>query len=255
VSTRTSRHSVSVLVCLMVIAIVAPALAGRPLVTEDTGTLDPGQVEAELGFEYVRDREVRTFGAPAGLALNIGLLPRLEGTIGTTIVVLDAPGASSQAGIGDSDAKLKYRFVDETPNIPAVMGAMALRLPTGDESRGLGEPGVDVQALAVASKTFGPATLTVNAGYTFVTADRTADVVNVNASVDAAITDTWSVVAEIVSELATHRRADDRVVVRVGTTYEVAKSVTLDAAAAVGVTRASPDLLLTVGVTVLLSGR
>jgi len=244
-------------VCVITIAAVTacggPAWAGRPLATEDTGTLDPGQVEGELGFEYVRDRDARTFGAPASLALNIGLLPRLEGTIVTTLVVLDPPDAPSQAGLGDSDAKLKYRFVDETPSVPALMGAMALRLPTGDESRGLGEPGVDVQALAVASKTFGLATLTLNAGYTFVTADRTADVVNVNASVEAAITDAWSLVGEVISELATHRRADDRVIVRAGTTYEIAKGVTLDAAAAVGVTRASPDLLLTVGLTILLT--
>jgi Putative MetA-pathway of phenol degradation len=230
--------------------IASPAQAGRPLATEDTGTLDPGKVELELGVDYLRETGAEIFLLPSGPAFNIGLLPRLEGTLATQFVLLDPDDEPSHAGFGDSQVKLKYRFLDETPHLPALVAAVGVRLPTGDPDRGLGEREVDVQPLAIASKTFGPVTLTVNAGYTFVTRDRDLDVVNVNASAEASVTKAWLIVGEVVSELATSRRADDSVVLRVGTVYAVSERVRLDAAAGFGATRASPDLLLTIGITI-----
>lgn len=229
----------------------SPTWAGRPLTTEDTGTLDPGKGELELSLDYIRDGAADIF--PGGPALNIGLLPRLEGTVATAFVLLDPEGEPLRAGFGDSLVRLKYRFLDERSHWPAVMAAVTARLPTGDEDRGLGEEDVDVQPLAVLSKTFGPVILTVNAGYTFVTRDRDVDVVNLHASAEAGITRAWSIVGEVVSELAPDRRTDDRVVLRAGTVYAVRERVRLDAAIGFGTTRASPDVLLTVGVTIALN--
>jgi hypothetical protein len=232
--------------------VASPASAGRPLTTEDTGTLDPAKTELELSLDYVRDGAAQLFLLPGGPGLNIGLLPRVEGTIATGVILLEEDG-SLRAGFGDSLVRLKYRLFDETSWYPALMAAVTARLPTGDEDRGLGEKGVDVQPLAVASKTLGPVTLTVNAGYTFVTRDRELDVVNLNASAEAGITSAWWIVGEVVSELATNRRADDRLILRAGTVYALGERVKLDAAAGFGVTPASPDVLLTIGVTITLN--
>ncbi len=235
-----------------VVALVAsPAWAGRPLTTEDTGTLDPGKGELELGVDYIRDSGAQ-IGLLPGAVVNIGLLPGLEGTVGSALVLLAPEGEPSRTGFGDSVARLKYRFLDETSRAPALMAAVSVRLPTGDEDRGLGEKDVDVQPLAVASKTFGSVTLTANAGYTFVTRDRDLDVVNLNASVEIGITKAWWIVGEVVSELATSRGVDDRVVLRGGTVYAVSERVRLDGAVAFGATRASPDALVTIGVTINL---
>lgn len=249
---RGRRTAWAVVVALNALA-ASPAWAGRPLTTEDTGTLDPGKVELELSLDYVRDGGAEVFLLPGGPALNIGLLPRLEGTVATAFVLFDTDGKALRAGLGDSLVRIKYRFLDETPRLPALLGAVSGRLPTGDEDRGLGEKGIDIQSLAVASKTFGAVTLTVNAGYTFVTRDRDLDVVNLNASAEAGITKAWSIVGEVVSELATSRRADDRIAVRAGMVYAVGERVRLDAAVGFGTTRASPDTLLTVGVTITLN--
>lgn len=240
-------------IAITVVALVAsPAWAGRPLTTEDTGTLDPGKGELELSVDYIRDRGANIWLLPEGPVLNIGLLPGLEGTIGTAFVLLDPEGEPSRSGFGDSLARLKYRFLDETPRAPALMVAVSVRLPTGDVDRGLGDKDVDVQPLAVASKTFGPVTLTANAGYTFVTRDRDLNVVNLNASVEVGITKAWWIVGEVVSELATSRGVDDRVVLRAGTVYAVGERVRLDGAVAFGATRASPVALVTIGVTINL---
>jgi Putative MetA-pathway of phenol degradation len=235
------------------VVMASPAHGGRPLATEDTGVLDPGVVELELGVDYVRERSADLFLIPGGPVLNIGLLPRLEGTLATELRLVDPDDGPPRAGFGDSQVRLKYRFLDETAGGPALVGAVTVRLPTGDEKRGLGDQGADVQPLVLASKTFGPVTLTVNAGYLFVIRDRDLDAVSVNASTEVEITRAWSIVGEVVSELAARRRADDRVVVRIGTVYAVGERVKLDAAAGFGATRASPDVLLTIGLTVTLN--
>ena len=241
---------VAPLLVLLVLASASPVTAGRPLTTEDTGTLEPGTAEVELAVDYVVDGGARLFSVNP--LVNIGLFPRLEGTIGAAVVGLDPDDARFRAGVGDTVVRLKYRFHDERARFPALIAAATARLPTGDVDRGLGEDAVDVQALAGASKTFGATTLTLNAGYTFITRDRQLDAVNLNASAETAVTQAWSVVGEVITELATHRRADDRAVVRAGTVYAAGRRVKLDAAAGFGVTRSTPEVLLTVGVTILI---
>ena len=240
----------ALLLALLALVTASPVTAGRPLTTEDTGTLERGTAEVELAVDYVGDGGARLFFLSA--FVNIGLFPRLEGTIGAAIVGLDPDGGRFRAGASDTVVRLKYRFHDETTHLPAMIAAATARLPTGDVDRGLGEEEVDVQALAGASKTFGVTTLTLNAGYTFITRDRQLDVVNLNASAETAVNRTWSIVGEVIADLARHRGADDRAVLRAGTVYVAGKRIKLDAAAGFGVTRSTPDVLLTVGVTILI---
>jgi hypothetical protein len=169
--------------------------------------------------------------------------------------VTDPDDGPSHAGFGDMRVGLKYRLLDETPQRPALLAAAFARLPTGSEERGLGEPGTDVQALAAMSKAFGALTLTLNAGYTFVTDDRRRDVVNVNASAELDVTEAWTLVGEIVSELATSRGEEDRIVLRAGATYAITGWLELDGAVGVGVTRAGPDVLVTLGITAQFNTR
>jgi outer membrane putative beta-barrel porin/alpha-amylase len=251
---RTRSGATRWTIGIALVALVAsPAWAGRPLTTEDVETLDPGKVELELSLDHGRDAGAEVFLLPGGPTLNIGLLPRLEGGVGVAFVLLHPQDRRVEAGIGDTMIRLKYRVLDEGPALPALMMAVAARLPTGDASRGLGEREVAVQLLAVAAKTLPPVTLTFNGGYTFVSRDRDLDVVNANAAAEAGITKRWSIVAEVVAELTTSRRADNRVVVRGGSVYAISERFRLDAAVGVGATRASPDVLLTIGITVALN--
>jgi len=233
--------------------VASPAWAGRPLTTEDTGTLDPGKAELELSVDYLRDGGAQSLVVPGGPVLNLGLTAGLEGTVATSFLLFEPQGKPLRAGLGDSLIRLKYRFLDETARRPALMAAVSARLPTGDEGRGLGEPGVDIQTLAVVSKTAGRVTLTLNTGYTFVIRNRDLDVANVNASVEGAITRAWALVGEVVSELATSRRTEDRAVLRMGMVHAVTERLRLDTAVGFGTTRASPDVLFTIGVTINLN--
>ncbi|MGH7424046.1 MAG: transporter, partial [Candidatus Methylomirabilales bacterium] len=143
------------------------------------------------------------------------------------------------------------RVLDETERRPAFMGVVVLRLPTGDEDRSLGEQGVDVQPLAVVSKTFGPLTLTLNGGYTFVTSHRDLDFWVVTGSFEYEITDAWSLVGEVVSELGTHD-GGDVVVLRAGTVLAITNGIDVYTAVGFGLTGDSPDVTVRLGVTIAL---
>ena len=232
---------------------LAVAWAGRPLDTEDTGTGTPGKSELELSGDYTHSSEERS-GAVKGV-LTFGLLPRLEARIESALLFLKPEGEPVRGGIGDSLFGVKYRLLEETKTLPAVLSAFTLKLPTGDEARGLGAKGVDVGLLAAVSKAVGPVTLTWNVGYVFVdessARSRDLDVWNLAGSVEYRATAAWALVGEIVNTVGADK-APDTAVLRIGQVYDITNRIKLDGAVGFGVTRESPDVLVTVGATIAL---
>jgi len=183
-------------------------------------------------------------------ALNVGIFPRFEGKLELPVVVSDADGSSLQAGFGDVIAGLKYSIVDETPAVPAVAGAVTVRLPSGDPDRGLGEDGVDVTVLGIVGKRVEPFVLHGNVGYRFVTADRSLDMWIVAASVEYQLNARLSLVGEALGFLPADGDQDATGRFRAGVVYSMRDNVRLDAAVGRGFTRDSPRALVTVGVTI-----
>ena len=227
----------------------AGAWGGRPLDTEDTGTVEPGKAELEQSGDYARNPEDNSWSVKG--VLSVGLAPRLEARIESTLLLLEPEGERSRAGVADSLFGVKYRLLDESDAFPAMLASVTVRLPTGDERRGLGAADVDVGIVAVASKAVGPLTLTGNVGYTFVTRDRELDFWTLAASLEYRMTKTWILVGEVVSAVGADRAADVAVL-RVGAIYAVGARLKLDGAVGVGLTRGSPDVLTTLGITISL---
>ena len=240
---------VPALAIALVLLWAATATAARPLVTEDTGTLEPGEAELELSASHARSTAEGVWLASA--ALNFGLVSRLEVKVEGGVAALDVPGRRGLAGVTDSIVGGKYRIVDGSPRSPAVMGVVAVRLPTGDDDRGLGRPDVDVTALGALSKTLGPVALTVNTGPTFVTGDRDQDFWTLAGSLELRASGSLTLVAEAVSELPISA-GDPRLVVRAGAVYRVLTWLAVDGAVGSGLTGRTPDVLVTVGVTISL---
>lgn len=243
---RALRLAGPVLVAVLLIH-AGVAGAARPLDTEDTGTVDPGNVELELSATWETAPSERASAAQA--ALNVGITPGFQLKVASGLEWFDPDDAADHVGVGDTFLGAKFRLLEETERRPAALVAVTLRLPTGDDERGLGEPGVDVGVLAVISKTFGPLTLTGNGGYTFVTDDREQDFVTLAASAEYRVTEAWALVGEVFSEVGIHTGAAP-VVLRGGSTYAIAPRIRLDGAVGVGLTDQSPDAVVTVGVTI-----
>jgi hypothetical protein len=231
---------------LVVILGAGSAHAGRPLDTEDTATVPPGETEVELGVDHARVGDVGLSAARAVVA--VGLTDRVEVRLESAAVVVDQSPRAAHAGAGDTVLGAKYRLLGESTAAPAVLAALAVRLPTGDPDRGLGSPGTDVTMLAVVGKRWHALTVHGNVGYTIVTDDRRADVWTLAASAEWAVHDRWTVVAEVVSGVgAAH--TDTSAIVRAGARFDVSERLAIDGAAATGLTPSSPDLVITAGVT------
>jgi Putative MetA-pathway of phenol degradation len=127
-----------------------PGGAGRPLDTEDAGTVDPGSAQVELSGNFAASDPDEAWLVLAKLA--IGLVPRLEASVQAAFLAVDIPGVRGETGLGDTSVRVKYRLLDETPRGPALLATVDLRLPTGDAQRGLGDDDVDVLALVLQSE-------------------------------------------------------------------------------------------------------
>jgi hypothetical protein len=244
---RRASAIVASLACLLPLLVFIPAWAGRPLDTEDTATLDPGRAELELSFALTQDSGDRAWAG--AVALNAGVAPRLELGVELPGAYLQREGIADQAGIGDLVVVLKHLVLDETDWRPALLANLRVRLPTGDADRGLGAEGVDVLARLAVSKTFASLVLTLNGGYVFVTADRTRDVWLVSGAGEYRVSPAWTVVAEVAGVLGA-RAAPDVAVARVGAVYALTSAIRFDMAVGTGLTRTSPSLVATAGVTI-----
>ena len=156
------RHRL--LTALALVALTRPCYAVPPLVSGDVPTADKGRFEWYVGARY---QESET-GDPARLLpfteLVYGISDRQELTFETTGLSQDG-----HYGLSDSVLGTKFVFLKETAQIPGIAGSFELKLPTGDESRGLGTGEFDYDLRLRGQKTWGWFTVIGNAGYTFVT--------------------------------------------------------------------------------------
>ena len=240
-----TRRLAAGVVALVVTLSAAPARGTRPLDTDDTETNDPGMTSLELGVDYVR-----TGGNQSGLftaLVAVGLARGLELDVQGGLTLLEPDGHAAVGGPSDSFLFFRYRALDETAARPALGVDLTLRLPTGQASRGLGLPGIDVQLLLVGQKRVGPVVLLANVGYTFTASGP--DLWNLDAAIRYPLTETWTLVGEIVGTVGTGP-GGDTALLRGGVAWALTAKITLDAALAGGLAHDGPDVVLRTGVTI-----
>jgi hypothetical protein len=157
-------RQLALVVSAALFAFVPRCFAVPPLVSGDVPTANKESFEWYLGARYQESES----GNPARLLpfteLVYGLTERMEFTFETSGLSTDG-----EYGLSDSVVGAKYVFLKETEKRPGVAGSFELKLPTGDESRGLGSGEFDYDLRLRTQKTWGWFTAIGNAGYTFVT--------------------------------------------------------------------------------------
>lgn len=146
------------------LAVGSRCFAPPPLVTGDVPTAPKESFEWYLGTRYQESES----GDPARLLpfteLVYGISERQE-------LTFEFGGLSKghEYGISDSVLGTKFVFLEESTRRPGIAGSFELKLPTGDESRGLGSGEFDYDLRLRAQKTWAWFTAIGNVGYTFVT--------------------------------------------------------------------------------------
>ncbi|MEA3328612.1 MAG: transporter [Candidatus Omnitrophota bacterium] len=144
------------------LTISMPAYAGRPLVTEDVDILSPGDVEIELGVEYLDSpgigfsaRETdRKFVKSPVLGMNIGLGEIVEIQADFDMIYLDQAGISNEYAHGDLRLWTKILAVEESDSRPGLGMRFGSKLPNAEDEDGRGTDETDFFASMLLSKHF-----------------------------------------------------------------------------------------------------
>jgi hypothetical protein len=167
------RHLVKVLVLGLFLFTHTLAWGAHPLVTDDTGTQGKGKFQIEINGQYDSDKDtvngVSTESSASKLAtiLSYGFMENVD-------LVLSLPyqwskskedGATvyDEHGISDMTLEVKWRFF-EKDGFSLVLKP-GLRIPTGNQEKGLGSGLTGYQAFLMGSKEVAPWAFHMNIGY------------------------------------------------------------------------------------------
>jgi len=113
------------------------AIAGPPFRTDDPEPVDFHHWEVYIGSQLSHDRDAVTGTAPH-LEVNNGPLPDLQLHVIVPLAYAQPSGSAFAAGLGDIEVGAKYRFLHETGSLPQIGTFPLLEIPTGDQTRSLG---------------------------------------------------------------------------------------------------------------------
>src|SRR5688572_9409175 len=156
---RFRYRALTVLTALLFLVHRTPA--PPPLVTGDVPTAEKGMFELYSGFRY-QDTGTITRQVPF-TELVYGITKRQE-------VMIEVPFLSraGEHGFGDAVIGTKYVLLPEQERLPGIAASFELKLPTGDEDKGLGSGEFDYDLRLRTQKTWGWFTGIINVGYTFI---------------------------------------------------------------------------------------
>lgn len=233
----------------------------RPFLTTETAVpLDRGQTKLETGFRYERiSNSDRTYTLNA--ELTTGIINNLEFLVDVPFI-FDRTKKNNTEGLGDLRLKAKLRFLKGREATPiSIAGQLIIKFPSGDKDLNLirsinpsGSGEADVGFQIIASEEFSLFTMHLNLGYTFVgnpPGEDFRNVLNYSLAIEyEAIPKSF----KIVGELTGHRQIDtnisgDPLELLAGISQKVSNQLMIDAGVAVGLTSASPDYTINVGVT------
>jgi len=144
----------------------APALAGPPYVTDDPEPVKYQHWEFYLATQH----EVTGDGAAGTLPhveLNYGALPNLQLHIIAPLAYARPSDGGTNYGPGDLELGAKFRFVQESGDMPMVGTFPMLEIPAGNESKGLGSGHLHGLIHLWLQKSSGPWTSYGGGGYWF----------------------------------------------------------------------------------------
>ncbi len=222
--------------------------AARPLVTEDTDTVEKGATEVEIAFETAREENRDKYYIPS-LQVAYGLTERIEIAAGVPYIFLEPHENGGMNGLGDAYAYLKYRVWGEGEKYPAFTIKPFVKFPTASEERGLGSGKADLGMTAVFGKSFPGFNLYFDGTYVLIGEKNIPDEMSVGLAGEFEIIKRLNLVSEIrYGNNFNAAQTDDPAIFVVGLTAGVGMAV-FDAAVTLGLNHAAPDYIFTVGVT------
>ncbi len=240
------------------LAFAGPVLAGHPLGTEDAATQGKGNVEVEINYER---SSTKGGGSETSLgnSYTLGVAPRTD-LAASFAYVFRNPGddAESVRGMGDTEVTLKTSVVGGAGWIPTVGIKAGALLPTGEETKGLGDGRPSGLVTVIAGWEFGAVLVHANTGVTI--AGRPIGSPDRDDSVRASLAAEWEVggryllLGEYLWERNVGASGSASSDLLVGGKADLFRNLTFDVGIRWGTTEASPSVTYLAGITIAFSG-
>lgn len=148
---------------------VVNAVVNDPLgQLKDETTEGTSDKNAAIGGEYVNTDKTDILNIPFSFGMPIGLIggrERLNFNANLAYVDTSSPILTNdESGIGDTAVGVDYSYFD---NGLTVIPTLTVKLPTGDEDKGLGTGSTDVAATIAVKKSMGQANVNGKFGYIY----------------------------------------------------------------------------------------
>ncbi len=245
----------------VILFIPTASRAAHPLITDDAGTQGKGKFQLELNGQSDSDKEnvngtaTNSTGGQATAILTYGVVENTD-------LVLTLPyqwgrveenelAIYDEKGISDAVLEVKWRFFEGNGYSLALKPG--IRLPTGNDEKGLGAGRVGGQLYLIGSKELGPWAFHANLGYI-----RNENKVDERYNLlHASLATTWEVIKnlKLVTNIGIERNAaenakDDPAFLIGGIIYSVIPNFDLDCGIKYGLTSSDTDVSLMAGITV-----
>ena len=152
------------LLVLLLSGLAINALAGPPFLTDDPQPVDYQHWEFYLASQHTQTADGWAGTAPH-IELNYGVITNVQLHLIAPLAYNAPSGGSTHYGYGDTELGVKFRFVQETENLPQIGIFPLMEIPTGSESRGLGSGHVQAFLPLWLQKSFGAWTVYGGGGY------------------------------------------------------------------------------------------
>ena len=151
--------------CFALWGAAAVVWAGPPYLTDDPEPVPLHHWEVYTFATGDRTRSTDIVNGPA-LEVNNGVAPNTQLHLIIPETYFSQDGASAR-DLGDIEAGVKYRFLDETKSRPEIGTFPQAELPTGDQAKGLGNGRTWVKVPLWLQKSFGAWTTYGGGGYAY----------------------------------------------------------------------------------------
>jgi len=228
------------------------AFCGRPLSTDDAGTVEKRHWEIEFGISGLKEVErgeeeeytkevIRQTGFE--LVVTYGLRDNWDMGFSIPYIFIDCPEEKNIDGFQDILIQTKYRLLEEKNLFPAYALGIALKTKSANEDKGLGSDQLELEVNNIFSKEIKPLTLHLNLGYHFLTRRKGQnDIFFYGLAMEYPFSEKLCLVSEITGE--TEFKKDfgaNSMSILAGFHYALSQWFTYDAGCSLGVSDSAPE--------------
>jgi hypothetical protein len=230
----------------------ATSFAGRPLVIDDATPVSRSDFELELGFGHSQSHDGSRDQNWPVLNLSYGVFDEMEVGLAIQRINKHAKDSSATRGFEDLHLSTKWKFRDEGELCPALALGFDLRLPTANRRKGLSPGRTDETFLLIATKTWSPVRVHLNAGYSIVnhsSNDKLKNRVRGGTAFEWTIHPQWTLVGELFGISREIARSKNRAEFQLGVRYFLTEQLVVDSAIGRSLLSSGTAIQATAGLT------